>query len=309
ESILCFNKAIELDSSDSMAWYNKGNALRDIDCLNESIIAYNKALKLNPLKSQILNGKGFALQELSRNNDALICYEKSLLIDPFQVFAWENAGKILKLSGSEAEASQYLLNSKRLLAFNLNESYYGPDSATFFNQSKYPELKSEEEFLRSYYITNIEANPQIEVQDNNKYLLGTSKSNKSCKLDVGIFYMPNYQLYNFDCSEMAALTEYHLEKCGIGTKIAVARNFGNSGVGHAWNVVVLQGIEYYIDATTIGDAFPYKLKLIAPGEIGYSDYHSYDRTYNSIYDIVKDNNYEEFNWWDSEEFQAIGTME
>jgi len=93
---------------------------------------------------------------------------------------------------------------------------------------------------------------------------------------------------SFDCSEASAYLEWALEKEGFHAFIAVSR-----GQRHAW--VVVKDIkvsenetrDFAIESTTL--------------EITHckARYRSYDRLYDTIYEVLKFHSYKEYNWWDN----------
>jgi len=47
-----FEKAIEINSQNSKAWYNKENALGNLNKHEDAIKAYDKAIEINPQDSE-----------------------------------------------------------------------------------------------------------------------------------------------------------------------------------------------------------------------------------------------------------------
>jgi tetratricopeptide (TPR) repeat protein len=50
-----FDKAIEINPQNSLAWYNKGITLRHLNKYEEAIKAYEKAIESNPLLGWNIN--------------------------------------------------------------------------------------------------------------------------------------------------------------------------------------------------------------------------------------------------------------
>ncbi|HID26577.1 MAG TPA: tetratricopeptide repeat protein, partial [Methanosarcinales archaeon] len=67
---------------DNIAWDNKGNALINLDRIEDAIECYNKALELNEKDIIAWNNKGNALNLLGKKEQAIECYKKALKIDP-----------------------------------------------------------------------------------------------------------------------------------------------------------------------------------------------------------------------------------
>ena len=59
-------------------WLNKGNALVDLGRYNESILSYDRAIELNPQYANAWNNKGNALVNLGRYNESILSYDRPL---------------------------------------------------------------------------------------------------------------------------------------------------------------------------------------------------------------------------------------
>jgi tetratricopeptide (TPR) repeat protein len=68
EAIKAYDKAIEIDLRNSLAWYNKGDSLGRLNKSDEAKKAYDKANGINPNSPYAWNGNG-------RDFDNLICLE------------------------------------------------------------------------------------------------------------------------------------------------------------------------------------------------------------------------------------------
>ncbi len=77
-----FEKAIEINPQNSMAWNNKGNALTNLNKSDEAIKAYDKTIEINPHKSIAWNNKGLILTFLGEYNEAIKAYDKAIEINP-----------------------------------------------------------------------------------------------------------------------------------------------------------------------------------------------------------------------------------
>ena len=77
EAIACYDKTIEIDSTDAIAWYNKGNELNSLGKQEEALSCFDKALGINPNYAEAWNNKGLALGKLGRYQEALDCYDKA----------------------------------------------------------------------------------------------------------------------------------------------------------------------------------------------------------------------------------------
>ena len=61
ESLMAFDKALEIKTDYGPAWANKGAALLVLGKYNESLQAYNKAIAINSNDAVAWNGKGKVL--------------------------------------------------------------------------------------------------------------------------------------------------------------------------------------------------------------------------------------------------------
>ena len=170
----------------------------------------------------------------------------------------------------------------------------GPDGSSFYEAFKISEISGSYDFFKRYYEIDHRIDPILKRIGERTYLTAR-----------GGFYTPAYELDRFDCSEIAALMEYYLERSGIGSKIAYSSDFG--GGGHAWVLVDLPGGPYYMDATNFSDSETGELELIAPGDEKYEKYSKYQHLYDNIYELLIDCSssterrwlYQEFDWWNS----------
>ena len=94
----------------------------------------------------------------------------------------------------------------------------------------------------------------------------------------------------FDCSEIAAYTEWALEDAGFDAYIAEGYK---GAIGHAWVVVKVAGTTYYIDPTIMRKDDDRTI-LISP-----SDYRiKPSAIYSNIYEAIeRDKSVEEWDWW------------
>ncbi|MEP6576721.1 MAG: tetratricopeptide repeat protein [Nitrososphaerota archaeon] len=75
--------------------FNKGNALFQLDKLDQAIKEFDSALKLNPNYINALNNKGAILSSLGSCKEDIICYDRILEIDPDHRYALYNKTKCL----------------------------------------------------------------------------------------------------------------------------------------------------------------------------------------------------------------------
>ena len=81
DSIIFYDKAIDLDPSCAKVFYNKAMSLLIRRDVHSALQCFDQALMLNKNNSNYFFGKGLALQKLGRFCEALECFNKSIEID------------------------------------------------------------------------------------------------------------------------------------------------------------------------------------------------------------------------------------
>ena len=76
-AIKCYERAIELDPSYTVAWRSKGISLLNIGRDSEALSCFERATELNPKDAHAWWNKGVALQELGRDTLANECLDKA----------------------------------------------------------------------------------------------------------------------------------------------------------------------------------------------------------------------------------------
>lgn len=88
-----FNKAIKLNSSYCMAYFNKGVAYFRLKEYSKAIEYVNKAIQLNPMLDPDYHAtKGLILIKLQNYLEAIRCFHQAILIDPNHFDAYLNRG-------------------------------------------------------------------------------------------------------------------------------------------------------------------------------------------------------------------------
>lgn len=145
EAITEYQKAIQLDPTDSTAYINLGHVLTDQNRLNEAINAYSQAIKLDPqdATSYYNLGRVYYLQKNYRQ--AIALYRRAIQIDPKNPYPHNGLGIIfiaqgnleqaitelqtaLKLDPNFSDAQNNLREAQRVLAFQ-NPQLYRTENA------------------------------------------------------------------------------------------------------------------------------------------------------------------------------------
>ncbi len=104
EAVVCYDRAIELNPLDDVAWFRKGFTLFLLDKNADELKCYNKALEINPKNIDALENKGAHLLRLNRDQEAMECFDEALKITQRNVCIWFNRGMALKKKGKYWEA-------------------------------------------------------------------------------------------------------------------------------------------------------------------------------------------------------------
>src|ERR1035437_8197051 len=100
EVITAYDKEIEINPHNSMAWTGKGVALSASNKFDEAIKAYDKAIEINPQDSHAWFNKGNALTKLGKFNDAKKAYDKAIEINPYNSNVWADKRLVLAKLGT-----------------------------------------------------------------------------------------------------------------------------------------------------------------------------------------------------------------
>ncbi len=77
EAINDYNKVIELNPKDAIAYYTRGNAKLALGRHQEAIMDYDKAIELNPQFAIAYYTRGDAKSDLGRHEEAITDYDKA----------------------------------------------------------------------------------------------------------------------------------------------------------------------------------------------------------------------------------------
>jgi tetratricopeptide (TPR) repeat protein len=107
EAIKWYDKSIELDPNNVIAWYNKGSVLDSLGKHEEAIEHYDKAIEINPNYADVWNNKGLALYHLGKYKEAIKYYDKAIEIDPNMKLTQENRDLAYKQLGNPTNSTGY----------------------------------------------------------------------------------------------------------------------------------------------------------------------------------------------------------
>ena len=72
-----YDKALDVDSSNTWAWNGKGDILKDQGKYDQAITYYDKALDVDSSNTRAWNGKGYALYYQGNYTEAITYFDKS----------------------------------------------------------------------------------------------------------------------------------------------------------------------------------------------------------------------------------------
>jgi tetratricopeptide (TPR) repeat protein len=108
ESLKMFEIFLNLNPTESEAWFKRGVALDELGRYEEAISSYDRSLEIKPDQYQVWHERGYTLNELDRYEEAISSYDRSLEFKPDQHQSWCNRGNSLfKLGRYEDVIASY----------------------------------------------------------------------------------------------------------------------------------------------------------------------------------------------------------
>ncbi|WP_455392359.1 tetratricopeptide repeat protein [[Eubacterium] cellulosolvens] len=92
-----FDKAIELDPLNFLAWANKGLVLKSLDRMDDALLCYNRALTINPNYITVWYNKGVLLGSIGNFDEAIKAFDKVLELNPKHEFAMRDREILLSI--------------------------------------------------------------------------------------------------------------------------------------------------------------------------------------------------------------------
>lgn len=118
EALACFDRALAINPSSAMGWYNRGCVLGDLGLFEEAIRSYALALDLDRNHADAWHNMGHALRRLGNFTEALDCYRCALLLNPGRAATWVNTGDLLLVLNRPEGARNHYDQALRLEAQN-----------------------------------------------------------------------------------------------------------------------------------------------------------------------------------------------
>jgi CHAT domain-containing protein/tetratricopeptide (TPR) repeat protein len=114
EALQCFDRALELDPVNKIAWMDKGNILDVIGQPQAAIRCYDAALEIDPSYDEAWYNKGYTLQNLGFHRDALECYDRVLFYNENHIKTLFHKGYLLITSFEFDKGLSHLLKAEKL---------------------------------------------------------------------------------------------------------------------------------------------------------------------------------------------------
>lgn len=87
-------------------WFEKGMALYNENNFTGSLEAYERAIEIDPSNSEAWNNKGIDLGILGRYDEALYAFQEATQLNSSYAEAWYNMGAIFDIQGKYVSAIQ-----------------------------------------------------------------------------------------------------------------------------------------------------------------------------------------------------------
>jgi tetratricopeptide (TPR) repeat protein len=142
EAVECFDKAIQINPDNTIAWNNRGTALVQMDRLEEALKCYDEAIKINPNNAMAWNNKSLALGRMSTLEEAIKSVDKAIRINPNFFMAWSSKGWVLGQIGRLEESVDCY---DKAIQINSN------DAEVWYNKGwALEEMENHEEAIKCY---------------------------------------------------------------------------------------------------------------------------------------------------------------
>jgi len=99
EALECYNRAIELNPEDAVAYNNRGNAYDDKGNYKMAIRDYERAMELNPELAWAYNNRGLVYAKKGEYDLAIRDYDRAIELNPELAVAYNNRGIVYYSKG------------------------------------------------------------------------------------------------------------------------------------------------------------------------------------------------------------------
>lgn len=169
-------KALEIDPSDHVIWYDQGALLANLKRYEEAIVSYDKAISLELNQSSresdtiyhAWTGKGYALSCLRHYDEAFTSLDKAIELKPNNSLAWEDRSNLLQRLGRHEDALTSIDKALEVGCYPYTEFLVWEQRATLCNHLKRfdDEAESYEQAIERYEWVGYDAAPYLPVDYN-----------------------------------------------------------------------------------------------------------------------------------------------
>ncbi|MCK5548506.1 MAG: tetratricopeptide repeat protein [Thermoplasmata archaeon] len=114
KAIEFYDRALKIDRTYEVVWFNKGKALFKIDDIHTARKCFRKAVALNRRNISAWNNLGLVLKYEGDMEGAIKCYKEAIDINKEYPFAWNNLGYAYLDSGRPQKAQKCFKIALRL---------------------------------------------------------------------------------------------------------------------------------------------------------------------------------------------------
>ena len=114
EAVAKYEKAIEIDPRDAIAYFNWGVVLSEQKKYDEAVAKYQKAIELDPKLAPAYNNWGRVLYYQKKYEEAVAKYQKAIELDPKLAPAYNNWGNVLRDQKKDDEAEEKFAKAREL---------------------------------------------------------------------------------------------------------------------------------------------------------------------------------------------------
>ncbi|MBL4653859.1 MAG: tetratricopeptide repeat protein [Flavobacteriales bacterium] len=133
QSILDYDKAIQLDPEYAKAWFNRGGSKANLNQTKDALADYNKSIELDPNYEPAYNNRGNSYLNLKQLDKAIADYKKAIEINPQYAIAWQGLAKVYHNQNKIDEAIENYSKALELnpqyaeVLYNRGVAYYNDD--------------------------------------------------------------------------------------------------------------------------------------------------------------------------------------
>jgi CHAT domain-containing protein/Flp pilus assembly protein TadD len=127
EAVICFDQVLRLKPDNAVALYYQGLALFNLKRYEQAITSYDKALEIKPDFDRVWDSRGTALYHLGRYEEAITSYDKATQLKPDKYQAWYNRG----LAAGKSRGYIPFLHTQQLNP-ELNKRGYEGELASYY---------------------------------------------------------------------------------------------------------------------------------------------------------------------------------